>query len=132
MKETDCSKFQETVDENLIRHRSVLDITSKLQESNARLNRAIAKAATSCGCIKINSELKKIPEEINSYHKLKDYMGDHLEGQLCSTCRETVESELGRCLFYFSALLNAFKMNFSDIIEKEQERMDTFGIYRLS
>jgi hypothetical protein len=132
MKKTDCSKFQETVDENLIRHRSVLDITSKLQEANARLNRAIAKAATSCGCIKINSELMEIPAEISSYHELKNFMDNHLDGKLCPSCKETIESEMGRSLFYFFALLNVFDMDFNDIIEKEQERMDTFGIYRLS
>lgn len=132
MEDIKHSKFQETVNENLIRHRSVLDITSKLQEANARLNRAIAKAATSCGCIEIKSELPKIPQDINLYHELKNHVGNHLTGQLCPTCRETLESELGRCLFYLSALLNLFDMDLDNILEKEQERMDTFGIFRLS
>jgi hypothetical protein len=126
------SKFQETVDENLVRHRSILDITSKLQEAIARLNRAIAKAATSCGCIKINSELQKFPDTISSYHELQSFMRSHLEGHLCQNCKDTVETELGRAMFYISALLNSFDMSFDEIIKKEQDRMDTFGIYRLS
>ncbi|HHT27849.1 MAG TPA: DUF1573 domain-containing protein, partial [Firmicutes bacterium] len=38
--------FQEAVNEYLVRHRSILDILSKLQESVARTNRAVAKAVT--------------------------------------------------------------------------------------
>ena len=53
MKETSCQDFQANVEKYLIRHRSVLDIMSKYQESTARVNRALAKAVTECGCISI-------------------------------------------------------------------------------
>ncbi len=132
MQNSQFSKFQESVDENLIRHRSILDITSKLQEANARLNRAIAKAVTSCGCVTIKGELQSIPDNISSYHDMKDYMSNHLAGDLCSSCKDAIENELGRCLFYMSALLNVFGLEFDNIIKKEQSRIDTFGIYRLS
>jgi len=132
MQKSQFSKFQKSVDENLIRHRSILDITSKLQEANARLNRAIAKAVTSCGCVTINGERQSVPEGLTSYHDMKGYMNTHLSGELCNNCKDAIESEIGRCLFYLSALLNVFGFEFDEIIEKEQNRIDTFGIYRLS
>ncbi|QOR34554.1 DUF1573 domain-containing protein [Clostridium sp. 'deep sea'] len=132
MENSQFSKFQESVDENLIRHRSILDITSKLQESNARLNRAIAKAVTSCGCVTIKGECQNIPNNITSYHEVKEHMSNHLSGELCNSCKDAIENELGRCLFYMSALLNIFGLKLDNIIAKEQNRIDTFGIYRLS
>jgi hypothetical protein len=54
MKDIIVDDFQETVNDVLFRHKSIIDVMTKLQESDARLNRAIAKAVTSCGCIKIS------------------------------------------------------------------------------
>lgn len=45
-------EIQGTAGKFLIRHKSILDATSKMQEYCARVNRAIAKAVTCCGCIK--------------------------------------------------------------------------------
>ena len=47
--------FQDTVRQNLFHHKSILDTMSKLDESSARLNRAITKAVTACGCLNINA-----------------------------------------------------------------------------
>ena len=44
-----CTEFQEAVSYCLIRHRSIIDVITKLQESNARVSRAIAKSITVCG-----------------------------------------------------------------------------------
>ena len=41
MKDCIFDNFQNSVDESLLRHRSVLDVITKLQESDARVNRAV-------------------------------------------------------------------------------------------
>ena len=60
MKDVIFDEFQDIVIDSLIRHKSILDITSKFSESSARVNRAIVKAVTDCGCIKIKSENNKV------------------------------------------------------------------------
>ena len=57
--------LQEAVSEFLIRHRSVLDIISKFQEANARVNRAVVKAVTSCGCVEVEAGRQKFPADIS-------------------------------------------------------------------
>lgn len=49
MKDIICDEFQNTVSKYLVRHHSILDILSKVQESTARVNRATVKTVTSCG-----------------------------------------------------------------------------------
>jgi predicted house-cleaning noncanonical NTP pyrophosphatase (MazG superfamily) len=132
MSEKRNSTFQQSVDDNLIRHRSVLDIMTKLQESNARLNRAIVKAATSCGCISIKSTSMFVPEGITTYREMKNHMDDHIDGELCEICGEAIETELGRCMFYFSALLNTFNFDLEKIMDKEQSRIEAMGTLHLS
>ncbi|HAG45078.1 MAG TPA: DUF1573 domain-containing protein, partial [Clostridium sp.] len=56
MKDLIFDEFQNSVDECLLRHKSILDIMSKLQESEARVNRALIKSVTSCGCLKVEAE----------------------------------------------------------------------------
>lgn len=53
-------EFQYTVESLLFRNKSILDQMTKYQDSCARVNRTIAKSATSCGCININVEKQKI------------------------------------------------------------------------
>jgi len=124
------SNFQKSVDKYLIQHRSILDILSKYQEANARVNRAIAKAVTQCGCIKINAKKQSIPSgtKLTELHK---FMNTHIEGSLCDNCKEIIETELGSSLFYASAICNVLNLNFDDIIRKEEERISTLGIYNL-
>lgn len=132
MNETCCREFQEAVDKYLIRHRSILDITSKLQEASARVNRAVAKAITNCGCITVNAKKQDIPEDITSYHEVKDHMQSHLDGVLCEACKDILESEAGSALFYLTALLNSLDIDLQDVIDKEQRRLETLGIFRLT
>jgi hypothetical protein len=65
MAEIDQRTFQDTVDEYLIRHRSILDVQSKLSEAAARINRAIAKSVTTCGCITIQAGRQRFPAELS-------------------------------------------------------------------
>jgi hypothetical protein len=48
MKDIIVDDLQNTVDEYLLRHRSIMDILTKIQESSARINRAVAKSVTEC------------------------------------------------------------------------------------
>lgn len=43
MHESDSQRFQNNVSKYLIRHRSILDITSKFQETSAKVNRLLPK-----------------------------------------------------------------------------------------
>ena len=131
MESFDGYNFQELVDKYLIRHRSVLDIMTKLSESTARTNRALAKSVTICGCIKINAEKQVFPTDIN-YSELREYMQSHLEGELCESCREVIENEIGKTVFYLVALCDALDLNLSDVIEKEKKKLDALGIFSLT
>jgi len=125
------SSFQKSVEQYLIQHRSILDVLSKFQESNARVNRAIAKASTQCGCIAIKSEKQKYPSDV----KLEDihkYVNSQMEGTLCENCKEIIETELGSNLFYTAAICNILDLDFEEIVHKEEERISTLGVYNLA
>jgi len=128
MKDLLYDHFQDSVGELLIRHKSILDIITKYQESQSRVNRAVVKAVTSCGCIEINSKKQNFDDEI-SLQELKNYMDTHLNGGLCANCREVIEKELGNNLFYIAALCNVLDINMYDVLLKEYEKMHTLGIY---
>lgn len=126
-----CDQFQETVGEYLIRHRSILDIMAKLQEANARTNRAITKAVTSCGCVKIVAEKQQIPPDIDLV-QMKEHMQNHLAGHLCEHCREVIESEMGNTLFYMAALSNSLDLNLYDVILKEHKKLAALGVFNFA
>lgn len=131
MKDMLCDQFQETVGEYLIRHRSILDVMAKLQEANARTNRAITKAVTTCGCVKIEAEKQQIPVDI-SLQEMKDHMHNHMNGQLCEHCREIMEAEIGNTMFYLAALCNVFDLNMYDIMLKEHKKLAALGVFNFA
>ena len=131
MKDLRSDDFQHVVSECIVRHRSILDILSKHQEASGRVSRAVAKAATSCGCISIQAEKPEIPEDI-SLQDLPNYMSNHVQGQLCDDCREALENELGMQFFYLTALCDTFGLSLYDILLKERQRLNTFGIFNLT
>ena len=124
-------EFQEMVSEVLIRHRSVLDCLTKYQESTARVNRSVIKAVTDCGCISITANKKQYPAR-DSLKDCGKFMDSHLKGKLCEHCREVVAEELGKHLFYLTALCNTLDFKFEDLIGLEQERISTLGHFLLS
>ncbi|HHY69910.1 MAG TPA: DUF1573 domain-containing protein [Bacillota bacterium] len=131
MEDPQVQKFQETVDEYLIRHKSIVDVLSKISESSGRVNRAVAKAVTSCGCIRINATKQEIPVEIGSLASIRDVMKTHVEGKLCDQCTEILEDEIGRTLFYLAALCNTLGLDFDEILKKEQDRITCLGIFNV-
>lgn len=126
-----CDGFQDTVKDHLVRHRSILDVMSKLTESSGRINRAVSKAVTSCGCISITAEKQKYPEDPDSLKSLKDYAKTHVCGTLCEHCSDIIQDEIGGTLFYLAALCNALDLNLYDIILKEQERISCLGMFNV-
>lgn len=123
--------FQNTVSELLVCNRSILDILAKTQEANARLNRAIIKSVTGCGCTKIDASKKEIPVDA-SFSDLKEILDSHLKGQLCENCKESVEDSIGNALFYLAAICNLLDLNMYDIILKEQKQLKILGLYNMA
>jgi len=123
--------FQKTVDELLIRHRSILDTLSKLQEANGKINRAVAKSVTCCGCLRISARRQEIPPD-TGFLSWKNHTETHLDGELCERCREVLESEMGESLFYLAALCSLLHLDLGDIIEKENKRLTTLGLFNLT
>ena len=131
MKELDLEEFQNTVTNCLVRHKSIIDVLAKIDETSARVNRAISKSVTSCGCIQINAKKQQIPADI-SLCELASYMETHLDGKLCENCREVIEQEIGNHLFYIATLCNLLDLSLKDILYEENEKLSTLGIYNLS
>src|SRR5690625_419327 len=124
-----CRAFQEQVSDLLIRHKSILDIMTKMEEYNSRISRSVAKSVTSCGCITI--ETKKQDYIGESYEEIANSTSSHLNGNLCENCKDVVDTEIGSYLFYLSALCNTLDLDLQDIMSKEYDKNFTLGIYSL-
>jgi len=129
MKDVILDELQIKVNESLLRHKSILDILTKFQESNARINRAVVKAVTNCGCVSINASKQQVPCDGDSIESLTGCMKTHLEGKICDGCREVIERELGNNIFYLTALCNLLDISVYDVFIKEYDKMDTLGKY---
>ena len=124
-----CNSLQETVSNVLIRHKSILDIITKLEESNSKVNRAVIKSATSCGCIKINATKQVYSKD--SFKDAKFTLKSHIEGELCPNCKEKIEEEIGKHMFYIASLCNTLNLDLDKIILDEVNKLKTLGIYSL-
>ncbi|KUO64441.1 MAG: hypothetical protein APF84_10755 [Gracilibacter sp. BRH_c7a] len=122
--------FQKVVDSMLIQHQSILDIISKGQEASARVNRSVTKSVTSCGCLTVDAQKNEIPEDA-TLSDLKYIFHSHLKGTLCPTCRDIIQSELGKQLFYIAALANTLGLSIDDILKREEENLKTLTVYNL-
>ena len=131
MKKEVVEQFQDKVSELLVRHRSILDSLTKFQESGGRVNRAIAKSVTNCGCVSVAASKQTCPPEID----LKDcqqFMNSHLDGHLCESCKEAINEELGNHLFYLTALCHLLELDLTAVFEEEFDRVSTLGFFYLS
>ncbi|MBU3111739.1 DUF1573 domain-containing protein [Clostridium lacusfryxellense] len=133
MKDCIFDNFQNSVDESLIRHRSILDIVTKLQESGARVNRAVAKSVTNCGCINVEAKKQNTPATVDDLDldTLSSSIDNHMQGSLCENCREVIEKELGNNLFYIASLCNLVDLNLYDVLLKEYNKISTLGKYTM-
>ncbi|MBI6874292.1 DUF1573 domain-containing protein [Clostridium aciditolerans] len=131
MKDVIFDDFQNAVNDSLIRHKSILDILTKFQESNGRINRAVAKSITNCGCINVAAKKQQMPEDNDDINieSLKDCLQTHIDGNLCDNCREVIEREIGNNLFYLTSLCNILDLNLYDVLIKEYDKINTLGKY---
>jgi hypothetical protein len=123
-------QFQYTVGELLVRNKSILDLITKFQDSNGRVNREIVKAVTQCGCVKINAQKQIYPDGAD-FDEIRTLMETHLEGSLCENCRDLIEKDIGRNMFYLASICNTLDLNLYDIILKELDRIKMLGKYNL-
>lgn len=130
LKDTVLDEFQYTSQDLLIRNKSILDSITKMTDTCARVSRTLAKAVTQCGCIKICGEKQEIPK-INNMDEMKAHMDSHVRGTLCENCRDLLEKDIGRNLFYLAAICNTLDLNLYDIIIKELEHLKLLGKYSL-
>lgn len=128
MKDMIFDSFQNDVNESLLRHKSILDIMTKLNESTSRVNRALAKSVTNCGCIQINANKQNL---FNENDELNSSLSTHIDGKLCNNCREVIENELGTNIFYITSLCNCLDLNLYDILLKEENKINILGKYTL-
>ena len=126
-----CNDFQKTVSLHLIRHRSILDVMTKYQDACSRVNRALAKSVTSCGCLKIQAGRQELPAD-TSLTEMSEYVKTHLEGRLCPNCAEVIEEEMGRSMFFLAAICTLTGIDLYEIIRKENDRISTLGVYSLT
>lgn len=124
-------EFQDLVSQLLIRHRSVLDVLSKTQETTARVNRSITKAITECGCVEVIAK-KQHYDSNKSLQENKHQLETHFSGPLCEHCKEVVTAEIGKNLFYLTALCNIAEIKMSDVITTEADRLNTLGVFNMS
>ncbi len=120
------------VENVLIRHRSVLDVISKLQECSAKVKPGpMVKSVTTCGCLQINAQKQGLPQE-TSFLRWKEYMETHLSGAICPRCQEILETEIGQTMFYIAALCSLLDLDLEDVMRKERERLNVLGPYSLA
>lgn len=130
MKDILIDDFQYTAQELLVRNKSILDLITKYQDSNSRVNRAIIKSVTQCGCLTISAHKQQIPVDA-SFDDMKHSADGHVDGTLCDNCKDAIERDMGRNLFYLASLCNALDLNLYDIILKENDRIRMLGKYNL-
>lgn len=127
----DLEKFQDVVSEYLIRHKSILDVLSKNQEVACRVHRSVVKAVTNCGCVRIDASKQTYPDTIE-LSELKDYLSTHFQGTLCKECKDAIENDIGRSVFYLAALCNLLDLNMQDIVEHEYNKVTALGMFNLT
>lgn len=131
MTETDGATLQHLVSQYLIRHRSILDVQSKLNESTARISRALAKAVSTCGCVEIHASRQRFPTDIG-LGDLRGFLSTHLQGEPCERCREILEDEIGTALFYLAAFCYVTGLDLDTALRKERDRVSALGVYHLT
>lgn len=123
--------FQDQVADLLLRHRSLLDVLSKYGQSDASVNRAVTKAITECGCLELHAKRQPYKEEMD-LEAAKHSLENHVQGHLCETCTDVVRSELGKHLFYMSALCNLLDIRLEEVVQQESSKCNTLGIFNMS
>ena len=117
-------EFQYLAEEQIRRNSSLLDLMTKLEGTNGKINRVLSKAVTHCGCICVS------PTTHTSQEKTVKERAQ-MQGNLCDSCREELERVLGEHLFYLAGLLNPLDLSFYDVLLGEMNRQRMLGKYSL-
>jgi hypothetical protein len=131
MSEKDLKQFQDQVSELVLRHRSLLDILSKYNQTNSSVHRSVAKAITECGCIELKAQKQNYTEDMTKDQAIEN-LETHVKGIPCEQCKEVIGSELGRNLFYMSALCNLLEINLEEVVSNESDKCSTLGFFNMS
>ena len=124
-------EFQQQVSELLLRHRSLLDVVTKFSQAGASVNRAVAKSITECGCIELKTQHREFSEEAGFDQALRQAAPDK-QGELCENCLDAIRGEMGKNLFYLSALCNLLDINMEEVVAKEAQKCSTLGFFNLT
>ncbi|GIP19494.1 hypothetical protein J40TS1_51360 [Paenibacillus montaniterrae] len=124
-------QFQEQVSQLLLRHRSVLDIMSKLDQTSASINRTVTKSITDCGCIELHAS-KQPFHEVDSLDVAQQRITNHVTGELCEHCKELVQQAIGSNLFYLTALCTQLDIKLPEVLEQEAQKCNTLGLFNLT
>ncbi|WP_341279803.1 DUF1573 domain-containing protein [Paenibacillus sp. FSL H8-0537] len=124
-------QFQQQVSELLLRHRSLLDVMSKFGQAGTSVNRAVTKAVTDCGCIELAARKQHYSDEPN-LKSAKETLQSHLSGELCEHCRDVLKADLGRNLFYMTAMCNLLNIQLDEVIADEYDKCSTLGLFNLT
>lgn len=131
MSVSNLGEFQKQISELLLRHRSLLDILSKCDQSNACVHRAVIKAITECGCIEVNATKQPFTQDM-TVEQAQELLQTHVSGHLCDGCLEIISEELGTSLFYLSALCNVLNIDLNNVLEDEAKKCHTLGIFKMA
>ena len=83
---------------------------SKYQTAAGRLNRAVTKAATQCGCISLSGKKREGQAKTN------------VSGKLCKNCREAIEKEMGDVLFSAANVSRLLKADPEEALTRSTEK----------
>lgn len=131
MSASTLQEFQQQVSELLLRHRSLLDVMTKYNQSNASVNRAVSKSITECGCIELSAKQQGFSPDME-LGEAKRQTKSHMSGELCEQCADIIRSEMGKNLFYLSAYCNLLGVNLEEVVTKESEKCSTLGWFNLT
>ena len=130
MKDIIVDDFQSFVSDSLIRHKSILDIITKMNESSSRINRAVAKSVSRCGCINIYARKQRLPED-TALEDASNILSNQIEGELCDNCQEVLKNEIGTNIYYIAAVCDALGLNLYDIILEQYDKIKTLGKFTM-
>ncbi|WP_044482550.1 nucleoside triphosphate pyrophosphohydrolase family protein [Paenibacillus antibioticophila] len=131
MSASSLQAFQDQVSELLLRHRSLLDVMSKMGQTNTAAVRSVTKAVTECGCVELHATKQEFVSGI-ALEEAKEHIKHHVHGELCENCRDAVMNELGRSLFYMSALGNLLGFELEEVLQRESQKCSTLGFFNMS
>lgn len=131
MNSLSLKEFQDQISALLLRHRSMLDVLSKFQQSNAAANRAVVKAITDCGCVQVHASKQRYTPDM-TLEQAKERLDSHISGDVCENCKDIIAAELGKNLFYMASLCNLLDMDMEKVVSQESAKCSTLGYFNLS